>query len=97
MLDAIKAGLKKIKDATKKIINKITKKEKEQLKQQEKPVIRKYRILAIRDSRTCKVCKGKDGSIVVISSGDSVETIASRMSSQVPPFHVNCRCQLVQI
>jgi SPP1 gp7 family putative phage head morphogenesis protein len=62
-----------------------------------KPEIRTYRLNAIRDSKTCKICRDKDGTTFVVSSDDSVEDIANRMANVVPPLHPRCRCTLERV
>lgn len=64
---------------------------------EDEPTRRRYKVSAVRDSKTCAVCRRKDGTTVTVQSNDSVETIVKRLREQVPPFHPNCRCILEQV
>lgn len=63
------------------------------LRNSKTPERRRYKVSAIRDSRTCQLCRYNDGALVIANSEDSVEAIANRMEN-TPPFHTNCRCVL---
>jgi SPP1 gp7 family putative phage head morphogenesis protein len=91
MLGLFTRGLRAISRAIRSVL-KSTNTEKRS--EDEKPEYRTYTVSAIRDSKTCAVCREKDGTSITISSDDSVETIARRLASNVPPFHINCRCTL---
>jgi SPP1 gp7 family putative phage head morphogenesis protein len=94
MLGAIARGIRAI---VKAIRNAFRSTNTEKRVEDKKPERRTYRLNAIRDSKTCKICRDKDGTKFVVSSDDSVETIADRMSSIVPPLHINCRCTLERV
>jgi SPP1 gp7 family putative phage head morphogenesis protein len=98
MLGAIARGIGAIARGIANIARRIGGRTKTRLREQEeKPERRTYRLNAIRDSKTCKLCRDKDGTTFVVSSDDSVEDIAARMSSVVPPIHINCRCTLEKV
>jgi hypothetical protein len=59
-----------------------------------KPKRRRYKVSAIRDSRTCALCQRMDGTVVIMDATNSAEQIAKIMKDKVPPFHINCRCTL---
>jgi SPP1 gp7 family putative phage head morphogenesis protein len=94
MLAAIARGIRAVAKA---IRNAFKSTNTEKRAEEEEPEKRKYKVSAIRDAKTCKVCSDKDGTTFEVSSDDSVGTIAARMSSSVPPFHINCRCTLQRV
>jgi SPP1 gp7 family putative phage head morphogenesis protein len=96
MLGAITRGLSAIANAAKNIGRSISPSTKTKLRQKERPERRRYKVSAIRDSKTCKVCKRMDGTLIVVNSDDSVEAIAKR-NKKTPPFHVQCRCTLEKV
>jgi SPP1 gp7 family putative phage head morphogenesis protein len=96
MLGAITRGLSAIAKAAKGIGRSVSSATKTKLRQNEKPDRRRYKVSAIRDSKTCKVCRYNDGTIIVVNSDDSVAAIAKRMK-KTPPFHINCRCTLEKV
>jgi SPP1 gp7 family putative phage head morphogenesis protein len=96
MLGAITRGLSAIANAAKNIGRNISSSTKTKLRRKERPDRRRYKVSAIRDSKTCKVCRSKDGTIIIVNSDDSVATIAKRMK-KTPPFHINCRCTLEKV
>jgi SPP1 gp7 family putative phage head morphogenesis protein len=96
MLGAITRGLSAIAKAAKSIGRSISSATKTRLKQDDKPERRRYKVSAIRDSKTCKLCKRMDGTLIIVNSDDSVEAIAKRMK-KTPPYHPNCRCTLEKV
>jgi SPP1 gp7 family putative phage head morphogenesis protein len=97
MLGAIARGIGAIARGIANIARRIGGRTKTRLREQEeKPERRRYEVSAIRDSKTCKLCKRMDGTTIVVNSDDSVADIAKRMKN-TPPFHVQCRCTLEKV
>jgi hypothetical protein len=94
MLGLITRGLRAISKAIRSVLRSTNT---ERRAEDRKPEYRTYRVSAIRDSKTCALCRDKDGTNITISSDDSVETIAKRMKEDIPPFHINCRCTLERV
>lgn len=61
-----------------------------------------YKVSAVRDSKTCNVCKMMDGRKVelptrngYVNYGDLQKKSGWGKENLIPPYHPNCRCTLV--